>query len=147
MMGKRGAHMKTIVVMKNRSHRVFTLIVGVITALVPIFISVVTRTSMGTMLLCFVPAFMIVYPLVLYTMTWKLCFDPNGITRSVFGFSGKVHGYQEIRDAVCRYSSSDSAMIIRIVFADGKSVKFRMDDENAQNARKHLLSHHSIREI
>ena len=139
--------MKTIVVMKNRSHRVFALIMGVITALVRIFISVVTRTSMGTMLLCFVPAFMIVYPLVLYTVTWKLCFDPNGITRSVFGFRGKVHGYQEIRDAVCRYSSSDSAMIIRIVFADGKSVKFRMDDENAQKARKHLLSHHSIREI
>ena len=147
MMGKRGAHMKTIVVMKNRSHRVFALIVGVATALVPVIISVVTRITMGTMLLCFVPAFMIVYPLVLYTVTWKLCFDSNGMTNSVFGFRGEIHDYQEIQDAVCRYSSSDSAMIIRIVFADGKSVKFRMEDENAQKARKHLLSRYSIREI
>ena len=99
------------------------------------------------MLFCFTPAFMIIYPLVLYTVTWKLCFEANGITNFVFGFRVKIHGYHEIRDAVCRYSSSDSAMIIRIVFADGKSVKFRMDDENAQKARKHLISHHSIREI
>ena len=139
--------MKTIVVMKNRSHRIFALIMGVATALAPVIISVVTRITMGMMFLCLAPAFMIVYPLVLYTVTWKLCFDSKGITDSFFGFRGKVHGYQEIRDAVCRYSSSDSAMIIRIVFADGKSVKFRMDDENAQKARKHLLSHHSIREI
>ena len=147
MMGKKGAHMKRIVVMKNRSHRVFALIVGVAMALVPVITSAVTQITMGMMFLCLALAFMIVYPLVLYTMTWKLCFDPNGITRSVFGFRDKVHGYQEIRDAVCRYSSSDSAMIIRIVFADGKSVKFRMEDENAQKARKYLLSHHSIREI
>ena len=99
------------------------------------------------MILCFSPAFMIIYPLVLYTVTWKLCFEANGITNFVFGFRVKIHGYQEIRDAVCRYSSSDSAMIVRIVFDDAKSVKFRMDDENAQKARKYLLSRHSIRQI
>ena len=139
--------MKTIVVKKKRSHRVFALIVGVGTVLMPVITSVITRISMGMMLLCFAPAFLIGFPLVWYTVTWKLCFDANGITNSVMGFRGKIHGYQEIRDAVCRYSSSDSAMIVRIIFADGKSVKFRMDDENAQKARKHLLSHHSIREI
>ena len=139
--------MKTIVVMKNRSHRIFALIMGVATALAPVIISVVTRITMGMMFLCLAPAFMIVYPLVLYTLTWKLCFDANGITNSVLGFRGKIHGYQEIQDAVCRYSSSDSALIVRIVFADGKFVKFRRDDENAQKARKYLLSRHSIREI
>ena len=139
--------MKTIVVMKKRGHRVFALIMGVATALMPIFISVAARISMGMMLLCFTPAFLIVYPLLWYIWTWKLSFDSNGITNSVFGFSGKIHGYQEIRDAVCRYSSTESAMIVRIVFDDGKSAKFRMDDENAQKARKHLLSRHSIREI
>ena len=139
--------MKTIVVMKNRSHRIFALIMGVATALAPVIISVVTRITMGMMFLCLAPAFMIVYPLVLYTLTWKLCFDANGITNSVLGFRGKIHGYQEIQDAVCRYSSSDSALIVRIVFTDGKFVKFRRDDENAQKARKYLLSRHSIREI
>ena len=139
--------MKRIVVMKNRSHRVFALIVGVAMALVPVITSAVTQITMGMMFLCFAPAFMIVYPLVLYTVTWKLCFDSKGITNSVFGFRGEIHGYQEIRDAVGRYSSSDSAMIIRIIFADGTAVKFRMDDENAQKARKHLLSRHCIREI
>ena len=139
--------MKTIVVKKRRSYRVFALIMGVATALVPVITSAVTQITMGMMFLCYAPAFMIVYPLVLYTVTWKLCFDSKGITNSVFGFRGEIHGYQEIRDAVCRYSSSDSAMIVRIVFADGKSVKFRMDDENAQKAQKHLLSRHSIRAI
>ena len=139
--------MKSIVVSKKRSHRVFALIMGIATALVPVIISVVTRIPMGMMVICFAPAFMIVYPLVLYTVTWKLFIDSNGITNSVFGFRGKIHGYQEIRDAVCRYSSSDSAMIVRIVFADGKSVKFRADDENARKARKYLLSRHSIRQI
>ena len=147
MMEKGGDHMKTIVVRKKRSHRVFALIIGVVTALMPVITSLVTRISMGLMLLCFAPAFLIVFPLVWHTLTWKLCFDANGITNSVLGFRGKIHGYQEIRDAVCRYSSSDSAMIVRIVFDDAKSVKFRMDDENAQKARKHLLSRHSIREI
>ena len=139
--------MKTIVVRKKRSHRVFALIIGVVTALMPVITSLVTRISMGLMLLCFAPAFLIVFPLVWHTLTWKLCFDANGITNSVLGFRGKIHGYQEIRDAVCRYSSSDSAMIVRIVFDDAKSVKFRMDDENALKARKYLLSRHSIREI
>ena len=139
--------MKTIVVKKKRSQRLFALIMGVATALVPVITSVITRISMGMMLLCFAPAFLIVFPLVWHTLTWKLCFEANGITNFVFGFRVKIHGYQEIRDAVCRYSSSDSALIVSIVFADGKSVKFRMDDENAQKARKHLLSRHSIREI
>ena len=139
--------MKTIVVKKRRSYRVFALIMGVATALVPVITSVIAQISIEIMLLCFTPAFMIIYPLVLYTVTWKLCFEANGITNFVFGFRVKIHGYQEIRDAVCRYSSSDSAMIVRIVFDDVKSVKFRMDDENAQKARKHLLSRHSIREI
>ena len=139
--------MKTIVVKKKRSQRLFALIMGVATALVPVITSVIAQISIEIMLLYFTPAFMIIYPLVLYTVTWKLCFDANGIINSVLGFRGKIHGYQEIQDAVCRYSSSDSALIVRIVFADGKSVKFRMDDENAQKARKYLLSHHSIREI
>ena len=139
--------MKTIVVKKKRSHRVFALIMGVVTALMPVITSLVTRISMGLMLLCFAPAFLIVFPLVWHTLTWKLCFEANGITNFVFGFRVKIHGYQEIRDDVCRYSSSDSAMIVRIVFDDAKSVKFRMDDENALKARKHLLSRHSIREI
>ena len=147
MIAKRGDHMKTIVVKKKRSHRVFALIMGVVTALMPVITSLVTRISMGLMLLCFAPAFLIVFPLVWHTLTWKLCFEANGITSFVFGFRVKIHGYQEIRDAVCRYSSSDSAMIVRIVFDDAKSVKFRMDDENALKARKHLLSRHSIREI
>ena len=139
--------MKTIVVNKKRSQRLFALIMGVATALVPVITSVITRISMGMMLLCFAPAFLIVFPLVWHTLTWKLCFEANGITNFVFGFRVKIHGYQEIRDAVCRYSSSDSALIVRIVFDDGKSVKFRMDDGNAQTARKYLLSRHSIREI
>ena len=139
--------MKTIVVKKKRSQRLFALIIGVATALVPVITSLITRISMKMMLLCVAPAFVIIYPLVLYTVTWKLCFEANGITNFVFGFRVKIHDYQEIQDAVCRYSSSDSAVIARIVFADGKSVKFRMDDENAQKARKYLLSHHSIREI
>ena len=147
MMEKRGAHMKTIVVMKNRSHRIFALIMGVATALVPVITSVATQISLGMMFLCVAPAFLIGFPLVWYTVTWKLCFDANGITNSVLGFRGKIHGYQEIQDAVCRYSSSDSAMIVRIVFDDGNSVKFRMGDENALKAQKHLLSRHSIREI
>ena len=139
--------MKTIVVKKKRSQRLFALIMGVATALVPVITSLITRISMGMMLLCFAPAFLIVFPLVWHTLTWKLCFEANGITNFVLGFRVKIHGYQEIQDAICRYSSSDSALIVRIVFADGKSVKFRMDDENAQKARKYLLSHHSIREI
>ena len=139
--------MKTIVVKKKRSQRLFALSMGVATVLVAVITSLITRISMRMMLLCVAPAFLIGFPLVWYTVTWKLCFDANGITNSVLGFRGKIHGYQEIQDAVCRYSSSDSALIVRIVFADGKSVKFRMNDENALKARKNLLSRHSIREI
>ena len=146
-MGKRGCHMNAVVVMKKRSHRVFALIMGVAMLLMPIFISIAARISVEMMLLCFAPVFVIACPMIWHTLTWKLCFDSKGITNTVFGFRGKTHGYQEIRDAVYRYSSSDSAMIVRIVFADGKSVKFRVVDENAQKARKYLLSHHSIRQI
>ena len=139
--------MNAVVVMKKRSHRVFALIMGVAMVLMPIFISIAARISVEMMLLCVAPVFVIASPMIWYTLTWKLCFDSKGITNTVFGFRGKTHGYQEIRDAVCRYSSSDSAMIVRIVFDDAKSVKFRTDDENAQKARKYLLSRHSIRQI
>lgn len=139
--------MRTVVVRKNRSHRVFALVASIVMTLVPIFVSIATRVAMGLVVLCFSPALLIAYALAWYDCSWKLIFASGGIAKSMWGVEGKCHSYQEIQTAVSGYSGSDRTMIVRIVFTDGKAVKFRMDDDNAVQARSYLLSRHSIRDL
>ena len=139
--------MKPLVVMKKRSHRVFVLSMAIAATLLPVLITVVAEISMGMVFLGFAPALLIVYSLAWYTLSWKLTFASKGITKSVFGVKSKSYRYQDIQDAVSGYFSADSAIVVRIVFVDGKAVKFRMNDENAGKAKKFLLSRHSIRYI
>ena len=147
MAEKEGISVRTVVVRKNRSHRVFALVACIVMTLVPIFVSIATRVAMGMVVLCFSPALLIAYALAWYDCSWKLILASGGITKSIWGVEGKCHSYQEIQAAVSGYSGSDRAMIVRIVFSDGKAVKFRMDDDNAVQARSYLLSRHSIRDL
>lgn len=137
--------MKTITVRKPRSHRAAIRTFAVLEVLVPFLMAVCFRQSLYLMILLCSPALVIGMGLLLYCETWSIRFDSRGITRSVFGASGKVHGQGDIVDVLTRWSSADRAQILRITFSDGRSVKFRLTDENGEKARKWILSRHTIR--
>jgi len=84
--------------------------------------------------------------MLLYYETWKISFDSDGVRKKVFGVSVKAYSYHQINDVISK-SSYTEKRIVRITFIDNRSIRFRLEDENAENARKRILSYHSIRNI
>lgn len=138
--------MKSMVVRKAYGHRIalrfFTvLFLAAITAVAACF-----RQLAWIMLLMCSPVLAGMIGMLLYYETWQVIFEQDGVRKKVFGLSGKVHGYSQIKDAVTRRSYTEQG-IIRVIFTDNSSIKFRLEDENAEKAKKRILSYHSIREI
>lgn len=84
--------------------------------------------------------------LLIYYEVWKISFFPNKICVVSLFFKRKEYSYAQIRDVVRGYSYTER-FYIRITFDDGKSIQFRLEDENAQKAIKKIISHRPIREI
>lgn len=139
--------MKTITVRKPRGHRALMRTLAVLTVLVPVLMAVCFRQSFGVMLLLCLPVIALSLGMFLYYESWQVCFDSRGILKSVFGIKGKHRGYYEIKDVISRRSASEHGEIVRIIFKDGGSVKFRVADENGEKARKCILSRHTIRNL
>ena len=139
--------MKTITVRKPRIHRSASRMFAVFSVLVPVFLTVCFRQSLGVMLILCLPAITVSLGMLLYGESWRVCFDANGVQKSVFGIAGKHHCYNEIKDVISRCSVSEHGVILRIIFNDGGAVKFRMQDENGEKARKYILSRHTIRNL
>ncbi|MBQ7099840.1 MAG: hypothetical protein IJO05_08995 [Oscillospiraceae bacterium] len=139
--------MQTITVRKPRSHRATSRMFAVFSVLVPVLLTVCFRQLLGVMLLLCLPAIAVSMGVLLYDESWRVCFDANGVQKAVFGIAGKHHCYNEIKDVVSRCSVSEHGVILRIIFNDGGAVKFRMQDENGEKARKYILSRHTIRNL
>ena len=132
-------------VRKCGSHRIGgRLLFGALVFVLFLF-SVLFRLRLLAMVLLCAPFIMVGLMILLYGETWYIRFDPQGITHSVFGVRRRVHGWGDIMDVITRWSSSDNDQILRISFRDGRSVKFRLSDENGELARKWILSRHTIR--
>lgn len=134
---------KAVVLRKCRSHRagivVFSIsMITILTAYV-----LVLRTTAAILL--YIPILVMLTPLTLYYLTWQIRFEEKEIIKSVFFRERKRYSFSMLREVVKRYYTSERNFMIRIYFADGKTIQFRMDDENAVKAEETLQRHCSIK--
>ena len=143
---KEGTRMKSIIVKKCNSHRIAVRFFTIVFLLVPAILSLCFKQTVWIMMLLCSPVAVGMILMLLYYETWKISFDSDGVRKMVFGVSGKAYSYHQIKDVISRLSYTEQG-IVRITFIDNRSIKFRLEDENADKARKRMLSYHSIRNI
>lgn len=133
---------KTVIVKKCKAHRVGVgVIFGVLAAVVTVCV-----LYLGTVaaVLLYVPLLLIAVPVISYFFTWQIRFSRQEIIKKVF-FKKKSYPYSQLQEAVKNYRVSERGPCVRMVFADGETLVFRMDDENAAQAVKELQRHRSIK--
>lgn len=130
-----------ITVRKQKSHRYTIRFFTVLFALSPLIIFLWSQQA----LLAAVGGlpFLLFLPVTAYYETWQLRLTQNTIERSLFGKT-KSYSYPQLQQAVKRYATSKSALVISMRFQDGTTWQFRMDDENGEKAERQLQAHCSI---
>lgn len=130
-----------ITVRKQKSHRYTIRFFTVLFALFPLIIFLGSQQAVlaavgGLPFLSFLPV-------TAYYETWQLRLTQNTIERSLFGKT-KSYSYPQLQQAVKRYATSKSAVVISMRFQDGTTWPFRIDDENGEKAEKQLQTHCSF---
>lgn len=139
--------MKEVVVTKKRSHVAVGLSIGAAAAVMPLVLTGFFHLPAEMMLLLFLPIWIVVGTALMYMTTWKIRFSTDGIEKTAFRRLGRKYAWHEVRDVICRWSTAEGGTFIRITFVSGDPVKFRLDDENGEKAKKYILSHHTIRNL
>ena len=133
---------KMITVRKNEKYRtgifLFMIAVGILVGIISI-----TTKSLPIILLTF-PWFLLIFILWFYYETWKIILEPKKIYKKVFFLRSKQYSYFEIKDAVIWHSYTESNSIT-ISFSNGKSMRFRLTDENAGIAVSRISSCRTVR--
>ena len=135
----------TVIVKKCKSHRVGICVTSAFAMAVITVLVFLLHTAAALML--YMPILVIVLPLTLDYTTWQMHFSKSKIEKKVFFRKAKSYSYAELREVVKGYYTSERNYCIRMRFADGKKLQFRLDDENAVKAEKHLLKHCSFKTI
>ena len=138
--------MKSIIVKKRNSHRIAVWFFTIVFLLAPVILALCFKQTVWIMMLMCSPVIAGMILMLLYYETWTISFDSDGVRKKVFGVSGKAYSYRQIKDVISRWSYTERG-IVRITFTDNRFITFRLEDENAEKARKRLLSYHSIRSI
>ena len=134
---------KGIVVRKCKAHRVF---LSVFAAFVWIAITISAISWNDPAVLLFnLPILLIIASMAIYFFTWQLHFDENQVQKRVFFRKVKTYSYAQLREVKRRYYTSENNFCVYMIFSDGKSIKFRMNDDRAQTAVKELQRHRSIK--
>ena len=141
---------KTIVIKMRRAHRIFVLTtfsllyISMLAAMVYLFTLSELEFGISLMLLS-IPTFLFL-PLPLYYATWQITFDADGIQKQLLGINCKKRPWTQVKEVRSAWLISERSNGISIIFRDKKAIRFRMDCENAEAARKLILSHCSITE-
>ena len=134
---------KGIVVRKCKTYRVF---LTVFAAFVWIAITLSAISWNDPVVLLFnLPILVIIAAMAIYFFSWQLHFDENQVQKRVFFRKVKTYSYAQLREVKRRYYTSENNFCVCMVFSDGKSIKFRMDDDGAELAVKELHRHRSIK--
>ena len=134
---------KGIVVRKCKAHRVF---LSVFAAFVWIAITISAISWNDPAVLLFnLPILLIIASMAIYFFTWQLHFDENQVQKRVFFRKVKTYSYAQLREVKRRYYTSENNFCVYMIFSDGKTIKFRMDDDGAELAVKELQRHRSIK--
>ena len=121
---------KGIVVRKCKAHRVF---LSVFAAFVWIAITISAISWNDPAVLLFnLPILLIIASMAIYFFTWQLHFDENQVQKRVFFRKVKTYSYAQLREVKRRYYTSENNFCVYMIFSDGKTIKFRMDDDGAE---------------
>ena len=142
---------KRIVVIKMcKAHRVAVLamFISLFLFMLAAMIYVITSSKFEIgiiLMLLAIPTFLFL-PFPLYYATWQITFDSDGIQKRLFGINHKMHPWTQVKEVRSAWLISERSYGISIIFKDRTAVHFRMDCENAEAAKKLILSHCSITE-
>ena len=142
---------KRIVVIKMcKAHRVTVLVMFIslflfmLAAIIYVIASSKFEIGIILMLLA-IPTFLFL-PFPLYYATWQIKFDADGIQKHLFGIKYKKRAWTQVKEVRSAWLISERSYGISIVFKARKAIHFRMDCENAEAAKKLILSHCAITE-
>ena len=141
---------KTVVIKMRKTHRIAVLIMFSLLYLfmlaAMIYLVALSEFGFGIILMLLaIPTFLFL-PFPLYYTTWQITFDADGIKKRLFGINHKKYAWTQVKEVRSAWLISERNYGISIVFKDRKSIHFRMDCENAEAAKKLILSHCSITE-
>jgi len=141
---------KTVVIKMRKAHRIAVLIMFsllylfMLTAM--IYLAASSEFGLGIILILLaIPTFLFL-PFPLYYTTWQITFDAEGIQKRLFAINHKKHTWTQVKEVRSTWLISERSYGISIIFKDRKAIHFRMDCENAEAAKKLILSHCSINE-
>ena len=132
----------SVIVKKPLGERIW---ISAITIFVLVIV-IMCVANMGTpiALLLFTPIFLILLPLVIFSLTWQLRFEKEQIIMIFCFCKVKVYTYAQLQDITQQYFTSEHGSTIRMNFIDGKVIRFRIGDDGAKQAIKLLCKHRSI---
>ena len=141
---------ETVVINMCKTHRIAVLIMFSLLYLFMLaaMIYLVASSEFGfgiILMLLAIPTFLFL-PLPLYYATWQITFDAEGIQKRLWGINHKKHAWTQVKEVRSAWLISERSNCISIKFKDGNTIHFRMDCENAEGAKKLILSHCSITE-
>ena len=144
------ASKKTVVIKMRKAHRilVITMFSFLYLCMLSAMIHLIALSEFGIgiiLMLLSIPTFLFL-PLPLYYATWQITLDADGIQKRFFGIKCKKHAWTKVKEVRSSWLISERSNGISIIFKDKKAIRFRMDCENAEAARKLILSHCSITE-
>lgn len=136
--------MKTITVKKNRCHRLGIRFIAISFLILSSILGFCSLPSLSVVAVICSPWLLVLIVLVCYYETWGISFLRNEIQLRYFFIIKNKHTYSQITDVSISYSYTDHAYI-SMFFSDGRVIRYKMKDENAERALGKLRSHHSIR--
>ena len=141
---------KNVVIKMRKAHRIAMLVMFSLLFLfmlaAMIYVIASSEFEIGTILMLLaIPTFLFL-PLLLYYATWQITFDADGIQKRLFWLNQKRYAWTQVKEVRSAWLISERSYVISILFKDKKAVRFRMDCENAEAAKKLILSHCSITE-
>ena len=141
---------KTIVIKMRKAHRISVItmfsMLDLFKLAAMIYVITSSKFEIGIILMLLaIPTFLFL-PVPLYYATWQITFDADGIKKRLFGINHKKYAWTQVKEVRSAWLISERNYVISIVFKDRKSIHFRMDCENAEAAKKLILSHCSITE-
>ena len=141
---------KTIVIKMRKAHRIFVLTIFSLLFLFMLAAMILLILSgdygIGISFLIIAVPTILFLPCPLYYATWQITFDADGIQKRLFGINHKKYAWTQVKEVRSAWLISERSNGISIIFKDKKAVRFRMDCENAEAAKKLILSHCSITE-
>lgn len=134
---------KTVTVRKCKKHRYAVYVFTVLSAIIPIIVVFSLHDTLAAFPFCF--PFLLFAAMALYYKTWQIHFGADKIEKKAFFISLGSYPYAQLKEAVKGYYYSENGYCIRMYFANGKKMQFRLVDENAAQAEKQLQKHCSLR--